>query len=374
MPTFCRHNRFIERCPICSKDLPGYGARGSRGGSAGEKSRGAAKSAAPGQAKSATRRPGVRRARATDVRVYRDSGERAHDDGYRCELVPGLRSSEDARRLLAEIAFSGARLTALAAAPPGAYALAARLGCEEHEIERASWLCFLIAYLSPFEVENLEVEDVEVEDVEVEDAEVEDLQVEDPFAEIVSFAELTWAPPLDRPEQIDDEAVEALRCGPRTCHQPGRGAATLRAYLAWAARAGSQRQALCGEASWSAERRFERIFERLAIPGFPRSGRFELLTLIGRLGLYELRAGSLHLASAAPTDPVLAAAKRVFGIGDQLLLERRAKRLAEEASIPLEALDLALFNWLAPQRATLGFPRELSDEDAPAQDALALDI
>ncbi len=23
MPTFCRHNRFIERCPICSKTLPG---------------------------------------------------------------------------------------------------------------------------------------------------------------------------------------------------------------------------------------------------------------------------------------------------------------------------------------------------------------
>ena len=26
MPTFCRHNRFIERCPICSKTLPGYAA------------------------------------------------------------------------------------------------------------------------------------------------------------------------------------------------------------------------------------------------------------------------------------------------------------------------------------------------------------
>ena len=26
MPTFCRHNRFIERCPICSKTLPGSSA------------------------------------------------------------------------------------------------------------------------------------------------------------------------------------------------------------------------------------------------------------------------------------------------------------------------------------------------------------
>jgi hypothetical protein len=352
MPTFCRHNRFVERCPICSKDLPGFagGQRpAKRAPARGQSSPAAAKGSALGHAKGAARRPGTRRPRATDVRVYRDSRKRARDDGYRCELVPGLRSSEDARRLLAEIAFSGARLKALAAAPPGAYALAARLAREEHEIERASWLCFLTAYLSP-------------------------LEAEDPFVEIVSFAQVTGGPPLDRPEQIDDEAVEALRCGPRTCHQPGRGAATLRAYLAWAARAGSQRQALCGEGSWSDERRFERIFERLAIPGFPRWGRFELLTLIGRLGLYELRAGSLQLASAAPTDPVLAAAKRIFGIGDPLLLERRAKRLAGEASIPLEALDLALFNWLAPQRATLGFPHELSDEDALAQDALALDL
>ena len=48
------------------------------------------------------------------------------------------------------------------------------------------------------------------------------------------------------------------------------------------------------------------------------------------------------------------AAKRVFGIGDPLLLDRRAATLAEAASVPLEALDLALANWASPQRATLG--------------------
>ena len=100
-------------------------------------------------------------------------------------------------------------------------------------------------------------------------------------------------------------------------------------------------------------------------PGFGRTGRYELLVTLGRLGLYELRADSLHLAGTRGTsteDPTMLAAKRVFAIGDPLLLERRAATLAEAVSVPVEALDLALANWLSPLRATLGFPPHTSDE------------
>ncbi len=86
----------------------------------------------------------------------------------------------------------------------------------------------------------------------------------------------------------------------------------------------------------------------------------------GRLGLYELLADSLHLASTrgvlGSDDPTTVAAKRVFGIGDPLLLERRAAALAQALSVPVETLDLALANWASPQRATLGFPRETVDQ------------
>ena len=44
--------------------------------------------------------------------------------------------------------------------------------------------------------------------------------------------------------------------------------------------------------------------------------------------------------------------KRVFGIGDPLNLDRRAAALAEAVSIPPEALDLALANWGAGERAS----------------------
>lgn len=338
MPTFCRHNRFIERCPICSKTLPGQPDR--RRGSGGNRAAADAGPRRPPSAPSAKGGGAGRRPHAASVRVYADGRRHGLDDGYGCELVPGLRSSEDTRRLLEEVAFAAERLRVLRTSPPGAYKLALELG-GHGEVEQASWLCFLIAYLAPLDGDS-------------------------------PFDGISAAPSAQQVASLRGEQIDALPLGPRTCHEPGRGTATLRAYIAWSQRAGSQQRALVGEPSWSPERRFERIFERLAIPGFPRWGRYELLVTLGRLDLCELRADSLHLASATPADPVLAAAKRVFGIGDPLLLERRTRRLAEEISVPLEALDLALFNWFAPKRTSVGLPEGLRDEQALAQGERAL--
>ncbi len=121
---------------------------------------------------------------------------------------------------------------------------------------------------------------------------------------------------------------------------------TARAYRAWAARAGSQRAAFEGEPAWTPERRFSRVFERLALPGFPRAARFDLLTALGAAGRYELAAGELWLA--AGEDATTEAAKRVLVSGDKLLLERRARDLAEATGVPLGALDRALAVWGTP--------------------------
>ena len=96
-------------------------------------------------------------------------------------------------------------------------------------------------------------------------------------------------------------------------------------------------------------------------------GRYDLLVTLGRLGLYEMRADSLHLTSASEAhfgDLTTLAAKRVFAIGDPLLLERRARALAEAAEVPIETLDLALANWGTGSRATLGVRSERSDPHA----------
>ncbi len=141
---------------------------------------------------------------------------------------------------------------------------------------------------------------------------------------------------------------------------------TAGAYRAWAERAGSQAQAFQGEASWTPERRFSRVFERLALPGFARAARFDLLTGLGAAGRYELEAGELWLA--AGEDATTDAAKRLLVSGDKLLLERRARELAEAAQVPLGALDRAFALWGTP-----GAQADLAAEaPAPIRAALSL--
>ena len=255
--------------------------------------------------------------------------QRALPDGYSSELLPGLASSADATRLTQEIAFATGRLKLLASDPPRLYGRLRELAGRDRE--RATWGCFLCAYLSP-------------------------LQDGDPFAAIERALEAS-AGPSDPPD------LEGLETGPRTSYDPARAPATLAAYQQWAGT--SQAEAFAGDPGWTAERRFERIFERLALPGFGRMGRYDLLVTLGRLGLYEMRGEDLRLGagrSGGRDELCLAGAKRVFAIGDPLLLERRAGSLAEALAVPVEALDLALANWQAEQRATLGVPEQTLDE------------
>jgi hypothetical protein len=339
MPTFCRHNRFIERCPICSRTLPGVApatgagkrlksARGA-GGVSSSSSRGA----------SATGRHRRLRAGGREVRVHRET--RAQDDGYDNALLPGLHSSDDAARLAEEIAFANGRLLRMHAAPPSLFNEIRTLA-GDGQLERASWLCFLTVYLSP-------------------------LQGEDPFAgvRLVLDREGDGSGREGAPGW-EGSPLDGVPLGPRTSHDPARGSETVRAYRQWALHAGSQAQGIVGEESWTPQRRFERAFERLALPGFGRMGRYELLVTLGRLGLYDLQADSLHLAigRSGREDLTTIAAKRVLAVGDPIYLERRACAFAQELDVPIEALDLAFANWGAGERATLGFKPDVTDRHA----------
>jgi hypothetical protein len=343
--TFCRHNRFIQRCPICRETVPGIepprqparpkrqtGSGARAGGKGGGATTRAGEVAAGPAGRSSTRR-------TAEVRVHRE--QRSEDDGYRCDLVPGLHSSEDARRLVREIGFASGRLLTLTASPPSLYAEAR--DCDD--IEQATWICFLSAYLSP-------------------------LQGEQSFVGIRQALLSSWASGT-----VQD--LEEVQLGPRTSHDPARGSETLIAYRRFAEHAGSQERAFTGEPAWTPQRRFERLFERLALPGFGRMGRYDFLITLGRLGLYEMRADSLHLGTRTAlitSDPVPPAAKRVFGIGDLLHIERRATVLAQALDTPIEALDLALANWSSEERVTLGFPVDTRDLHAVERAKAALEV
>ncbi len=92
-----------------------------------------------------------------------------------------------------------------------------------------------------------------------------------------------------------------------------------------------------------AERRFGRVFERLALPGLGRTARFELLVTLGAAQRVEVAADGLH--PGKEEDATTIAAKRVLVSGDRMLLERRAAELARHCEIRLGALDRALAVW-----------------------------
>jgi hypothetical protein len=143
------------------------------------------------------------------------------------------------------------------------------------------------------------------------------------------------------------DAAGVLR-GPRASPDPEK---TFAAYRAWAARVGTQAAGLAGDENWTPQRRFDRAYERLSLGALQREPRYEFLVLAGRLGLVDVEAGGLWLSDSH--SPVVSAAKRVFGIGDPLLLARRAADLAAAAGMPIAAFDLGLQNWARPAQGAL---------------------
>ena len=307
VPKFCRHNRLLQNCPICSREAeielrPLVSSSAPRTTEPRER--------AP---RAPARRPGPRRPSAPGLTVRRL--RTTVDDGYGSPLLPGLKSSQEAARLADELAFAATRLQRLGSDPPGLYA---ELALREEDIEERTWLAFLIAYLGT-------------------------LEDDDPFAG-VRAARVSWS--SGEPPRLD-----GVPTGPRSAYDPSHGTRTVAAYRAWASRAGSQAEAFGGDPAWNAERRFARVLERLALPGMHRDARFELLVSLGALGVYELTPGALGFGGS---DQVTLAAKRALAIGDSMLLERRASALAEACEIPLAALDLGFYNWEAGERVTGG--------------------
>ena len=58
-----------------------------------------------------------------------------------------------------------------------------------------------------------------------------------------------------------------------------------------------------------------------------------MVAVVGRLGIFEVRPWSLQLSGDA-MDPTILASKRVLGIGDPILLQRRADNLSRPPAPP----------------------------------------
>ena len=296
MPTFCRHNRLVQNCTICAREQnlearPVVSSSAPKVSQPGDRAGQAATPREPGSPKPTTR------AAANNLRVRRLA--RGVEDGYRSQLLPGLKSSDDAARLAQELAFATRRLS---------------------------------------------------------------LMEQVAAAEPAGVVPEVWQQ-IAAPGDIDKRTLLATRHvlgGPRGIHDDNRLEESLAGIEAWGARQGSLAQAFIGEASWTSERRFERTFERLGSIGLDRDPRYELLTTLGRLGVYALRPAKLFLRGE---NEATWAAKRMLGIGDPLLLNSRAVDLAQACQTPLEALDLAFHNWGAGKRVGGGLPEDAEGDE-----------
>ncbi len=319
MPTFCRHNRFLQNCPICREP---------------EAPRRRAAAPAPVRARSGS--SGVRRA-ATGVRVRHLA--RAAEDGYASSLVPGLRATADAERLADELAFAAGRLAELATAPPDPFAEAASAPDRDEGI----WLAAQLVLLGPDDVG----------------------EAVTPWAGARGGSPATAG---------SDAALDGLALGPRSPFADVPAAARGRAALrSWMRRQGGPAAALAGDPTWTPERRFARLFERLGtVAGLGRA-RYDLLAVLGAVGLADVEPDALH---AGDRDDATLAAKRAFGIGDRLLLDRRAAGLAAAAGVAIGALDLALVNLDRPANArlTLGASPTAADPEVRDRAAAALGV
>ena len=216
--------------------------------------------------------------------------QRAEDDGYRSPLATGLRASADAERLAQEIGFAEGRLLALRTAPPDLYGEIR----EQEDPEQAMWMCFLSAYLSP-------------------------LEGPDPFAGIRKALQADW-----RAGELPD--LNEIPLGPRTSHDPARGDATLRAYLQWAEHAGSQALGIHGRPRLEPGEALRADLRTAHAAGPGADGPLRAAgyrwAASGWRSCAPRRCASPTPASAHD-DLATLAAKRVFGIGDQMHLEHR---------------------------------------------------
>jgi len=279
---FCRHNRPTNKCAICSNEQEPPPIKYVTVRKPGTTSSPRGRGASTSGG--TAKSTSSRSTKTNTNRLVTRKLTRAADDGYRNPLAPGLKATADAERLAGALTQAVARLE-----PPGPYAFVAEI----EDPEQATWLAFLAA-LAP------------------------DLR------EQIETAQPAWGEDPQLPQSLTK---------------------TIDAYKAWVERQGSQDEAFTGEPSWTPERRFDRVFERLNLPGFTRAARFDLLTGLGSAGLYPLEAGQVQFVE---DDATTLAAKRLLVSGDRMLLERRAKDFAEAAELPIAALDHGLAVWGTP--------------------------
>ena len=120
----------------------------------------------------------------------------------------------------------------------------------------------------------------------------------------------------------------------------------MASYIAWVGESGSQYtrwSEIVREAGNDPATVFDAAYSAFEVVRFGRLGKFDLLTLLGRLGFFPMEAGRVHIRGAS--GPRRGAVDLFGPPNDADRLERRSADLADHLSVSAAVLEDAICNW-----------------------------
>lgn len=145
---------------------------------------------------------------------------------------------------------------------------------------------------------------------------------------------------------IQQDKLSTLRFGNHRkfeSNQPEALFKVISSFVEWVRfSGGSPSQALAVSNDVAPEEGFDLLFRSLNVQRFGRTGKFDMLCLIGDLGLIKIRPGSCYLSGS--TGP-LRGAIELFGQKTPAELTRLSDRLAKKLGVAVEVFEDALCNW-----------------------------
>jgi hypothetical protein len=126
---------------------------------------------------------------------------------------------------------------------------------------------------------------------------------------------------------------------------------TIKSYVAWVKAAGSHDalfRRVIAECNGDRYQAFHRLYQSMdAVASFGRLAKFDYLSMIGKLKIADIGAGSTYLGSS--TGPMKGARMLLHQLGEKpphvKAMEHRLRELGEHLDVTMQDLEDAICNW-----------------------------
>lgn len=129
-------------------------------------------------------------------------------------------------------------------------------------------------------------------------------------------------------------------------YSPNGTGAAVETYVEWVQSAGGHRElfeAAQVEAEFDSRIAFAILYRRMdAVRSFGRVGKFDYLTMLGKLGLANIEPNSAYIKGS--TGPIQGA-RLLFDEANELVLDRLVLELGDQLQVNMQVMEDALCNW-----------------------------